>query len=169
MKTAMRSADSTQLSERGARCAFLHRPRGEDGFTLIELLIVIVVIAILSAIAVPMFLGHGKKGQDASAKANARNLAGQVQLCYQAAVVSDYTGCDTLPELTAASSGPLSIPYGSGPGQAEVVSATMTTYRVVSHSQSGNAFTLDLTVPGGTLARDCTTRNDSGCPPDGQW
>ena len=159
----------TAPADEPGRRAWLRRSRGEDGFTLIELLIVIVVIAILSAIAVPMFLGQGKRGQDASAKANARNLAGQVQLCYQAAVVSEYTSCDTLPELTAAADGPLSLPYGSGPGQAEVVSATATTYRVVSHSQSGNDFTLDLQVPGGSLARDCTTRNDSGCPPDGQW
>jgi type IV pilus assembly protein PilA len=47
--------------------AFFLRVEGQDGFTLIELLIVIVLIAILSAIAVPMFLGHGKKGQDSSA------------------------------------------------------------------------------------------------------
>jgi prepilin-type N-terminal cleavage/methylation domain-containing protein len=164
----MTSPHRTRLTELGARRAWLQRPRGEDGFTLIELLIVIVVIAILSAIAVPMFLGHGKKGQDAAAKANARNLAGQVQLCHEGSVVPDYTACDTLPELNAGGNGPLSLPYGSGPGQAEVVSATSTTFRVVSHSQSDNDFTLELQVAG-TMARDCTTPNNSGCPPNGQW
>jgi type IV pilus assembly protein PilA len=168
MEAAMTPAHSTRLAEQGARRALLRRSRGEDGFTLIELLIVIVVIAILSAIAVPMFLGHGKKGQDASAKANARNLAGQVQLCEQGSPVADYTACDTLPELTSGGSEPVSIPYGSGPGQAEVVSSTSSSYRLVSHSQSGNDFILELTVAG-SMARDCTTRNDSGCPTDGQW
>lgn len=45
----------------------------EEGFTLIELMVVILIIAILMAIAIPTFLGAQERAQDRGAQSNLRN------------------------------------------------------------------------------------------------
>jgi type IV pilus assembly protein PilA len=45
----------------------------EEGFTLIELMVVVLIIAILLAIAIPTFLGARTRAQDRAAQSNIRN------------------------------------------------------------------------------------------------
>lgn len=72
----------------------------DDGFTLVELLVVIIIIAILAAVAVPVFLAQREKGYAAQVQAALKNASTAVE-AYATQTQGDYSGLDSPPDLTA--------------------------------------------------------------------
>ena len=66
----------------------------EHGFTLLELLLVVAIIAILGAIAIPQFLSYRQTAFDARAKSDLRNAANGEEVYFVA--TGDYLDCTNL-------------------------------------------------------------------------
>ena len=106
----------------------------KKGFTLIELLIVVAIIAILAAIAIPQFSQYRIKGYNSSATADLRNA--------RTAVEAFFSDWQAYPSTNAA----------AAPGNGiAMINTTNTTGAIAAKSLNGTSPSAAIPAPGFTL------------------
>ena len=137
-------------------------PGGEAGFTLIEVMVVMLVLTLLAAVAIPSFFSQKDKATDAEAKAavrvaqtSAETLASRNEGDYDGpggVTVANLVAME--PTLNGTS---LTVPFVAPTG-----------YTVRVQSTTGNTFNIRRNTDG-TVDMSCASAGRGGCPSDGNW
>ena len=143
----------------------------ESGFTLVELLVVMLILGLLAAIAIPAFFNQRDKARDAEAKSAVRTAQTAIETYATdhdgsyAGAVSDPTAADldslqNIEQSLSDVGDRLTLP----------VAPTDDTYTVQVESEVGatQLFRISRAATGVTTST-CDDPGTAGCPSNGEW
>jgi type IV pilus assembly protein PilA len=144
------------------------RAQDDGGYTLLEILVVVLIVGVLAAIAIPSFAGQKGKAADAQAK----ELARTAQTTAEAIATDNYGLYEkvTLTELKQYEP-TISIVAGAGEAYLSAVTSAKTEYSVTVKAIGGDEFTISKSA-GGEATRTCVSPlAKTGCGGDekGNW
>jgi type IV pilus assembly protein PilA len=147
----------------------------ESGFTLVELLVVMLILGLLAAIAIPAFFNQRDKARDAEAKSAARTAQTAIET-YATDHNGSYAGATSDPtpdgsgNYDASSLQNIEESLGDVGARLTVPTATDNTYTVQVQSEVGatQLFRISRDANGVTTST-CDVDGTAGCPSNGEW